>query len=93
MFLFHQLFYQLFVVCFLASEAPPLRGADGTEGIFGFCRTRVGCGPASGPTLKKALYRTCPVVGQRINKILDVVAIKKGAFGSPLTKGHQVYFT
>ena len=65
---FHQLFYQLFVVCFLASEATPLGGAGGTKGIFGFCWTRVGCGPASGPTLKKALCCICPVVGQRINK-------------------------
>ena len=56
------------IVCFLASWAPPLGVADGTEGIFGFYRTRVGCGPASGPTLKKrALCHTCPVVGRRIN--------------------------
>ena len=26
---------------------------DGAEDIFGFCRTRVGCGLASGPTLKR----------------------------------------
>ena len=45
-------------------------GADGVKGILGFCRTRVGCGPASGPTLKKVLCRTCPVVGRRINKVL-----------------------
>ena len=48
-------FCQLFVVCFLASGLPPLRGADVAEGIFGFCWMRVGCGPASGPTLKKGL--------------------------------------
>ena len=48
----------------------PYRGnADETEGIFGFCRTRVGCGPASKPTLIKALCRTCPVVGRRTNKV------------------------
>ena len=27
--------------------------ADGAEGNLGFYRTRVGCGPASGPTFKK----------------------------------------
>ena len=43
--------------------------ADGVEGIFRFCRTRVGSGPASGSTLKKGFCRTCPVVGRRINKI------------------------
>ena len=64
------LFYQLFVVCFLVSGEPPLGGADGTEDVFGFCRTCVGCGPASRPNLKKALCRTCSVVGRRINKIL-----------------------
>ena len=46
-------------------------GADGTKGIFGFCRMHESCSPASGPTLKKALCCTCPVVGRRINKILD----------------------
>ena len=33
--------------------------------------TCVGCGPASGPTLIKALCHTCPVVGRRTNKISD----------------------
>ena len=42
---------------------------DRAEGIFGFCWTCVGCGPASGPTLIKALCRTCPVVGRRTNKV------------------------
>ena len=32
---------------------PHWGNADGAEGIFGFCATRVGCGPASGLTLKK----------------------------------------
>ena len=67
------MFYQLFVVCFLASVAPPLVGTDGIKGIFGFCRTRVGCGPASCPTLKKALCCTCPVVGRRINKVQEEI--------------------
>ena len=44
--------------------------ADGAEDIFGFCRTHVGCSHASGPILKKALCRTCLVVGRRINKVL-----------------------
>ena len=32
---------------------PHWRNADGAKGIFGFCWTHVGCGPASGPTLKR----------------------------------------
>ena len=47
---------------------PSSGNADGTECIFGFYRTRVGCGPASGLTFIKALCRTCPVVGRRTNK-------------------------
>ena len=34
---------------------------------FGDCRARLGYGPAPGPTLKKALCYTCPVVGQITN--------------------------
>ena len=48
---------------------PNWGSADGAEGIFGFCQTRVGFGPTFGPTLKKALCRTCLVVGRRIHKI------------------------
>ena len=49
---------------------PHWGNADGVEGIFGFCRTRVGCCPASGPTLKiKALCRTFLEVGRRTNKV------------------------
>ena len=33
----------------------------------------MGCGPASGPALKKALCPTCPVVGRRINKVHRMV--------------------
>ena len=47
--------------------------ADGAEGIFGSCRTHVGCSPVSGPTLKKALCCTCQVVGRRINKVFKVL--------------------
>ena len=64
------LFYQLFFACFLVSGTPPLEGADGSEGILGFCRTGVGCGLASGSTLRKALCRTCLVVRRRTNKEL-----------------------
>ena len=32
---------------------PQWGSTDGAECIFGFCRTRVGCGPASGPNFKK----------------------------------------
>ena len=39
---------------------PHWRNADGAEGIFGFCWMRVGCGPASGPTLK----RPCAILVQ-----------------------------
>ena len=65
------LFYQMFAV-FISwrLRRPHWGNADGAEGIFGSCRTRVGCGPASGPTLKKALCRTCRVVGRRTNKDL-----------------------
>ena len=43
-------------------------GGDGAEGIFGLYRARVGCGLASGPTLK----RPCAVIlrlwdGEQIN--------------------------
>ena len=69
LFMDDQFFPQLFVVCFLASGAPTLGGADRAECIFGFCRMRVGCEPASGPTLKKALCRTCLVVERRTNKV------------------------
>ena len=49
----------------------PIKGnADKAVGIFDICRTRVGCGPASGCTLLKALCRTCPVVGRRTNKTI-----------------------
>ena len=60
-----EIIHQFFAVCFLASMAPPLGAADWAEGILGFC------GPASGPTLKKALSHICPVVGRRINKWLE----------------------
>ena len=49
-------FLSLPIVCcfFSTSGAPPLGCADGAEGnFFLFYRTRVGCSPASRPTLKK----------------------------------------
>ena len=46
-------------------------GAEGAKVIFGFCRMHVDCGPATGPTLKKVLCRTCQVVGRRTNKVLS----------------------
>ena len=47
------------VCCFVSWRlGRPHRGnADGAEGIFRFCRTRAGCGPTYGPTLKKVLVR------------------------------------
>ena len=48
-------------------------GADRAKGIFGFCRTRIDSGPAFGPSLKKALCRTCPEVGRRTKKSPFVV--------------------
>ena len=42
----------------LLPGVPIKENADAAEGIFGNCRTRVDCGPASGPTLKKALCQT-----------------------------------
>ena len=58
------MFYQLFTVLFPGIWGAPI----GTKSIFGFCRMCLGCGPASGPTLKKALCHTCLVVGRRTNK-------------------------
>ena len=59
------------VCCFISwrLRRPHWENADRAEGIFGFCWTRVECGPASGPTLKKAFCRTCLVVGRRTNKV------------------------
>ena len=59
------------IVCCLVSwclRHPHWRNANVAKGILGFCWMHVGCGPASGPTLKKALCHTCLVVGWRINK-------------------------
>ena len=58
------------VCCFVSWPLgrPGWGSADGAEGIFGLYRARVGFVPASGPTLKKTLCRTCPVVGRRTNK-------------------------
>ena len=44
-----------FVCCFISWHLrhPHWGNADGAEGIFWFCRTHVGCSPASGPTLKR----------------------------------------
>ena len=67
--LHHILFYTiclLFVSCRLRRSL--WGGTDRAESNFRFCQTRVGCGPASEPTLKNALYRTCLAVGRRTNK-------------------------
>ena len=39
---------------------------------FWQCQTRVGFGPATGPTLKTALCHTSPVVGRKINTWLNL---------------------
>ena len=59
------------VCCFISwrLRRPHWGNADGAEGIMEFCRTRIGCSPVSGCILKKALRRTCPVVGRRTNKV------------------------
>ena len=46
------LFLEGWVYC-PTPEAPQKGNADGTEGIFGTCRMRVGYGPAPGPTIKR----------------------------------------
>ena len=58
-------FYSFRGVRFIAWRLTrPFKGkADGVRGIFRKCRARVGCGPAPGPTLKKALCRIPPVGG------------------------------
>ena len=61
----------LIVCCFVSwrLRRPHWGHANRAEGIFGFCRMCVGCGPESRSTLKKALCRTCMVEGWRTNKI------------------------
>ena len=76
-------FYQLFAVFVsLCLRHLHWRNVNGAEGIFGFYQTRVGCSPVHGPTLKKALYHTCLVVGQRINKIQHgiIFGVRVGKF-------------
>ena len=65
----HQAFSPLRFFRFIAwGLRRPIKGnADRAESIFCNCRTCVGYGPATGPTLKKVLCRTCPVVGRRRN--------------------------
>ena len=48
---------------------------------FWQCQTRVGYGPATGPTLKTALCHTCPVVGRMTNTNLGTPPIKGNAEG------------
>ena len=45
-------------------EAPQKGNADGTEGIFGTCRMRVGYGPAPGPTIK----RPCAILARSVGR-------------------------
>ena len=50
------------VCCFVSwrLRRPHWGNADEAEGIFGFCRTREGCGPASKTTLKKTPLSPTP---------------------------------
>ncbi len=45
-------------------EAPQKGNADGTEGIFGTCRMRVGYGPPPGPTIK----RPCAILARSVGR-------------------------
>ena len=54
-------------VYFPTPEAPQKGNADGTEGIFGTCRMRVGYGPAPGPTIKRLCAILACSVGRATN--------------------------
>ena len=51
--------------------APQKGNADGTEGIFGTCRMRVGYGPAPGPTIK----RPCAILARSVGRATNTACL------------------
>ena len=65
----------------LAPEAPQKEECRRGRRYFGPCRTRVGFGPATGPTLKTALCHICALVG-RFDKYRGLRGRSLGPLGS-----------
>ena len=57
-------------------EAPQKGNADGTEGIFGTCRMRVGYGPAPGPTIK----RPCAILARSVGRATNIASSSRSSF-------------
>ena len=55
--------------------APQKGNADGTEGMFGTCRMRVGYGPAPGPTIKRPCAILARSVGRATNTASSSLAL------------------
>ena len=60
----------------LAPEVPQKGNADGTEGIFGTCRMRVGYSPAPRPTIK----RPCAILARSVGRATNTTSSRLLAF-------------